>query len=341
MDRIALAKRLENLSSVFSSYSPYNRDLKAMAYALNKMAEDKFTTILSADFSDEAVESCMCGGGHGAPVIAPEMPGAIPMDGPMGGPLDIGGAKPKVIILKPEAESMSAEATAKTAGMFWSKDASKAVIDNLLRDVVGMNKSVCCDTGSKLEDNQVPDGTHGGLPEKAQTLTEEQTPDISKSIKSDIVEKSHGAVQKEAGSKKGPGVPDGTGPNAGKPGCKMKDTDEKEASSVDEMKKKKEEADKKKALKVLEGKKKDKSASEESAEKKEDEAQEMVEEAKENLEKAEEKLEEAKEEEKKEEDSEKDAASSSSMFDGIELTASMDDVELDANETAELSKLFV
>jgi hypothetical protein len=282
MDRIALAKRLESLSSVFASHTPYNRDLKAMSYVLNKMADDKFKNIMSADFaSDEAVESCMCGG---APEIAPEMPGAIPM----GGPLDIG-AKPKVIVIKTEeAGPMSVEATEKTAGMFWSKDASKAVIDNLLRDVVGMNKSICCDTGRHLDKEQVPDGTHAGLPQRAQTLTEEQTPDVAKVLDSGIVDKSHGKVEKEA--------------------------------SIADIKKKKEEDKKKKALKVLEGKKtKDSSEAVEPV---------VIEAANKS------------EEEKKEKETACDKDATSSLVEGIELMASMDDVELDAKEAAELSKLF-
>ena len=50
MDRIALAKRLEGLSKVFASDSPYHRDLKAMSEVLQKVDDDKFKTILSTDF---------------------------------------------------------------------------------------------------------------------------------------------------------------------------------------------------------------------------------------------------------------------------------------------------
>jgi len=47
-------------------------------------------------------------------------------------------------------------------------------------------------------------------------------------------------------------------------------------------------------------------------------------------------------EEEAEKKEEKDAAieSASSVFEGIELSASMDECELDATEAAELSKLF-
>lgn len=325
MDRIALAKRLESLSSVFASHTPYNRDLRAMSYVLNKMADDKFTSILSGDFSSDELDACMCGGGgpgDGMPKVIPV--GGPGMPGAPEGPMD----EEKVIVIKNDGGMpMSAEATEKTAGMFWCKEASKAIVDNLLRDVVGMNKSQCCDTGRKLEKEQIPDGGHDG--EKAPTLTPEQTPDDAASIKTDMVAKSHGAVQKEAGKKP--------------------------QSITDKMRDKKEEKEKKQMAEDVKELKKDKapsakSASEEgedekaeqAAEKKEDEAQEAVEKAKENLEEAEEKLEEAKKEEGKAEEGEKDAAvePSSSTFEGIELVASMDEVELDAGEAAELSKLF-
>jgi hypothetical protein len=319
MDRIALAKRLESLSSVFASHTPYNRDLRAMSYVLNKMADDKFTGILSGDFSSDELDACMCGGG-GAPEIIPMggsgkpgMPGMMPV-----GPMD---EEKKVIVIKDDGGMpMSAEATEKTAGMFWCKEASKAIVDNLLRDVVGMNKSVCCDTGRKLEKDQIPDGGHDG--EKAKTLTPEQTPDDAASIKTDMVAKSHGAVKKEASLediKK----------------AKAKKEDEKVKADVEDLKKAKA--------------KKEKAASEEEGEKAEEEAEKKEEKAKELLEEAD------KDEKKAEEaEGEKDATvepiaavkpiaalePSSSTFEGIELMTSMDEVELDAGEAAELSKLF-
>lgn len=304
MDRIALAKRLESLSSVFASHTPYNRDLKAMSYVLSKLSDDKFQTILSGDFNADEHEACMCGAGPGPAVI------------PMGAPADVSVGEPeeekKIIVIKTDGGMpMSAEATEKTAGMFWCKEASQAVVDNLLRDVVAMNKSVCCDTGRHLEKEQIPDGTHAGLPERGVALKPEQTPEISESLDSDMVQKSHGAVEKEAGSKKGPGVPDGTGPHAGTSKCQM--NEEKEASLAD-IKKKKEEAEKaklEKDVKDLKKAKKEKKASDEDADS--DEANK---------------------------DDKAAAEDSSSSFEGIELVASMDEVELDANEASELSKLF-
>jgi hypothetical protein len=193
-----------------------------------------------------------------------------------------------------------------------------------------MNKSVCCDTGRHLDKEQIPDGTH--KPTLAPTLKKEQAPDIEKSINSGMVEKSHGAVQKEAGSKKGPGK--------SSPKCKINGED-KEAS-LEDIKKAKAKKEDEKAKADIESLKKaqksKKKASEEEAEEKE-EAQKLVEEAKEGLEEAKEKLEEAREEEEKAEKEEKDATTSS-IIDGIELMASMDEVELGADEAAKLSRLF-
>lgn len=286
MDRIALAKRLESLSSVFASHTPYNRDLKAMSYVLSKLSDDKFQTILSGDFNADEHEACMCGAGPGPAVI------------PMGAPADVSVGEPeeekKIIVIKTDGGMpMSAEATEKTAGMFWCKEASQAVVDNLLRDVVAMNKSVCCDTGKHLEKEQIPDGTHAGLPERGVALKPEQTPDIAPVLDSKIVEKSHGAVKKEA---------------AEQSEDEKQDEASKEASLAD-IKKKKEEAEKEKLekdVKDLKKAKKEKKASDEEENDKDD----------------------------------KDAAEGSSSFEGIELVASMDEVELDANEASELSKLF-
>lgn len=312
MDRIALAKRLESLSSVFASHTPYNRDLRAMSYVLSKLSDDKFKTIVSSNFDADVAEACMCGKGPGA------LPAVIPMgdDVPMGGAPVVDVPVPegvnKVIVIKGDEGPMSAEATEKTAGMFWCKEASQAVVDNLLKDVVAMNKTVCCDTGRKLETEQIPDGTHKGIPEKPVTLKPEQTPDVSESIETGMVQKSHGAVQKEAGSIEGPGKPDGTGPMKDSPECSKNKEDASKDASLADIKKKKEEAEKaklEKDVKDLKKAKKEKKASDE-------------------------------EDDKDAEKDDKDAAESSSSFEGIELTASMDEVELGVDEAAQLSKLF-
>lgn len=293
MDRIALAKRLESLSSVFASHTPYNRDLKAMSYVLSKLSDDKFKTIVSGDFDADETDACLCGKG----------PGPLPAVLPMGAPMDAIVGEPeedkKVIVIKTDGGMpMSAEATEKTAGMFWCKEASQAVVDNLLRDVIAMDKTVCCDTGRKLEKEQIPDGTHAGLPERGVALKPEQTPDVSESIETDMVKKSHGAVRKEAAKQ-------------------SKEEDDKNAckeASLKDIKEKKEKAEKAKLEKDVKDLKKAKKSEKKASDEENDE--------------------DAKKDEK--------AATedSSSSFEGIELMASMDEVELDANEASELSKLF-
>lgn len=318
MDRIALAKRLEGLSSVFASETPFNRDLKAMSFVLSKLSDEKFASILASDFNPdvgitEEVDACGMGVN---PMITPE------------------DQDKKVLIIKTpnkeEAAVMSEEATDKTAGMYWNKESSEAVVNYLLRDIVGMQKTICCDTGSKLEANQIPDGSHKGVPLKPNTLTPEQTPDIAASLDTNMVKKSDGAVRKEAGSKKGPGIPDGTGPMKDSPQCKMKDKKEEKKASEKEDEDKIEEKDSaEKEAKISDVEKS-------RAERKEDEAEK----AHERAEKAEEK------EQMKEEDKEEDKEScmkkeaNSSFFEGIELTASMDEVTLGDAEAKMLSKLF-
>lgn len=344
MDRIALAKRLESLSEVFANHTPFYRDLRAMSYVLNKLADDKFNGILAQDImpdipenpvDDENVESCMLGKG--------------PENGMVGAPPS---AEPKVLVIKKEEEvPMAVMANEKNDGMFWNKEASQEIVDNLLRDVVGMNKTICCDTGRKLDKDQVPDGSHAGIPEKPQSLKPEQTPDIADSLDSDMVKKSKGAVKKEAGDAKGPGVPDkdGKGPFGKSDKCpfnKDKKEDGKEEKGKGKgpkgkAKGKKEAGDIKEELAEK---------AEQKAEEEEDKAQNMSEKAEKILgeaNKKKEKAEKAEEQaEKKEESTEKKEVEAvnnepvTSVVEGIELMASMDEYELDANEAAELSKLF-
>jgi len=233
MDRIALAKRLEGLSKVFASTTPYHRDLKAMAEVLTKVEDEKFATILSPDFTAEAAAEIDAAyqRGQNLPGMSQSMrttpsTGTTPLADPQIALKTIK-SNPNATIedalalvrkypefkLTPISELMGVTSPAhipapapavapvkmaseENTGMFWSKEASEAVQNNLVRDVVGMDKSICCDTKRHLDKGQVPDGSHDG--EKAPTLKKEQTPDQSKSLDSGIVEKSHGKVNKEA-----------------------------------------------------------------------------------------------------------------------------------------------
>lgn len=80
-------------------------------------------------------------------------------------------------------------------GNFWSKEAEEVIVSNLLKSILGVDKSQCCDTKRHLTPNQVPDGGHAG--EKAKTLKPEQVPN-QEYLDSGIVEKSHGSVRKQA-----------------------------------------------------------------------------------------------------------------------------------------------
>jgi hypothetical protein len=289
MNRIALAQRLDGLSKVFANHTPYSRDLAAMSYVLNKMPDEKFKSILSGTFSsDEDVEGCMCG-------KSPMGPEALPFAKP-----DEEGGVKKIVLIQDNPMSLEASSN----GMFWSKEASEAVLSNLVRDVVGMDKSICCDTGRKLDKEQIPDGTHAGIPERPSTLKAEQTPNVAPVIESKMVEKSHGAVQKKEAAKKTAGIEDIEEQKAEDQGDKA-DVETEKAKELTE-----------KANKALE------------------KAKEHDEKSKEHAEIAEEK--EEKEEDSDDSTSDKDAFS----YENLILDASMDEPELSSAEISELSKLF-
>lgn len=185
-------------------------------------------------------------------------------------------------------------------GGYWNVDASNAVLSNLLRDVTGMDKSICCDTGRKLTPEQTPDGKHKGTPKKPSTLTSEQTPDQEDVLESDIVKKSQGAVKKEAKE------------------------DKNEGST--EAQKKHEERAKAKA-ESLEEKAKQQA---EQAAKDPDKSQEYAGEAAKSLEKA----------EKAEKSIEASGLPTTIEAEGIELTAPMEDVQMSDEEKSKLEQLF-
>jgi len=349
MDRIALAKRLEGLSKVFASTTPYHRDLKAMAEVLSKVEDEKFATILSPDFTSEAsdVESGYQRGmnapgmsqgvklspSHGPEVgdkefakkfisqfaspeetmayafkIYPQFKANINKLRPEVAPTGIPTSSPTPGVAAPgvAVPAMSAEASEENTGMFWSKEASEAIQNNLVRDVLGMNKSICCDTKRHLEKSQVPDGTHDG--EKASNLTKEQTPKLADVLDSGIVEKSHGKVKKEASAEEDDKKDDKKEEKAAtseKEECdKLEDKkEEKEAAEApksEQVKKEKEEEKRKKTLAELAAKaKKDKNATEEEK-----------------------------------------VAEEIGFAEGIELGEPMDEITLDAAEQAKLSQLF-
>jgi len=198
MDRKALSKRLEGLSSVFASETPIATDLKAMAYTLGKMSDDKFKTILSSEFSvdaSDAKEEC--------------------------DDKEVAVDAAKVCDKGCDCDKDDKSKEASEEGLYWNREASDLVIANLVKEV----------TGAILTKVQTPDGDKKAT--KPSTLKEEQTPAIKDVLDSDMVKKSHGAVKKEAGAKEGPGVPDGTGPMKDTPECKTKTEVEAAAGDID------------------------------------------------------------------------------------------------------------
>jgi hypothetical protein len=106
-------------------------------------------------------------------------------------------------------------------GMYWTREASDAVANAILKDVLGMDSSTCCDTKRHLDKEQMPDSEK--KQETPPTLKGEQIPQDKENHDSGIVEKAKAAkpVNKQAGEDKGPGVPDGTGPGKDSPACKV------------------------------------------------------------------------------------------------------------------------
>jgi hypothetical protein len=88
----------------------------------------------------------------------------------------------------------------------WTKEAFDYIAQNLVHDVLGMDKSICCDTKRHLDKVQMPDAkkspeTKGAVIRQEDTgaaLKPEQVPDLSVVLESDMYKKSQGAVRKEA-----------------------------------------------------------------------------------------------------------------------------------------------
>lgn len=94
----------------------------------------------------------------------------------------------------------------KQAGDTWTKSASDLIAQNLVRDVLGMDKSICCDTKRHLDKKQMPDATKtqetkGAVARQEDTgaaLKPEQVPHLDEVLNSDMYKKSQGKVVKEA-----------------------------------------------------------------------------------------------------------------------------------------------
>ena len=292
MDRTALSKRLEGLSSVFASETPIATDLKAMAYTLNKMSDDKFKSILSSEYSAD-----------GAILVANEEKVEKEVS-------DTAKKEEENCCDASKVHDDEGAETMKSAsevGLYWNKEASDLILSTLVRDV----------TGAVLTKEQTPDGAKKA--QKPATLKDDQVPSIKEVLDSDMVSKSHGAVQKEAAVLTKEQTPDGA-KKAQKPAA-LKDD---QTPSIKE---------------VLDSNMVNKShgAVKKEAAKAEDISPDnMGEPAKEkgSLEDM------AKVEAKKVQDEEELADKSAFISEGIELNAPMIDASLDVKEAEYLSGLF-
>jgi hypothetical protein len=131
MDRKALSKRLEGLSSVFASETPIATDLMAMAHALDKMADDKFEGILASDIDADKDE-----------------------------------AKDATSECSNDCKGKEDEAKeASDAGLYWNVEASDVILASLVKDVTGstLTKEQTPDGSKKaekpatLKEEQTPD----------------------------------------------------------------------------------------------------------------------------------------------------------------------------------------
>lgn len=351
MDRIALSKRIGGLADVFANDSQMRNELLAMSRALELMPDEKFATILSEAFdADEPMaaqeaDATVRGFGMAGPTqkATPYMlergraMRGQPDQPPVFEPRDPKKAlqalltDPKVqeaiqsnpqlaqmaktAGLIPEEEAVSEE-TAPQEGTAnsWSREATDAVIRNLVGDVLGkeaMDKVQCCDTSRQLTKEQTPDGEKKA--EKPSTLKPEQTPDIAESIDSDMYAKSKGAVRKEASKEA------------------AEEPKEAEAAKAEEVVEEVVEAPAPKEEEAEPTK-----AQEQKAERKEQKAEKKEEEAAKGAEQAAEALKDLGEMKKEA----SDQGDQSMTFEGIELTAPMADVELTQQDIDTLGKLF-
>ena len=219
MDKIALAERLEGFAKVFATENPIAIDLTAMGKVLRGMSDEKFAQIINPEMEEvEAVGLLIPGQGRGQgigrnlpystrkemekghgfggpkAVIEPsEDEGAVDLQRMLSDPA----YKKKIEDLAKMAQEEESEETGKKAS--WNKQASAAVLQNLVNEVFAMDKTVCCDTKQKLTKEQMPDATK--KQETPSTLKTEQTPHLSEALDSDMVAKSKKAKTPKSASK--------------------------------------------------------------------------------------------------------------------------------------------
>jgi len=345
MDRTALSKRISGLADVFATGSVPRRELEALSYALENMRDEKFASILNEGIEADDKDANVRGYGVAQPVQKHEMAISQRARQPQGKlqPQDIAYLEDlmardpttvlKVIKSKPEqapaqapagvapagvapAGKLADDEVAQPQGSAWNREASDAVIRNLVSDVLGreaMQKTVCCDSGRQLEKKQMPDATK--KQERPATLTEEQTPKLSEALDSGMYEKSKGAVRKEAAKADAPVTGEAL----------VTEEAPADALVTEEASAEKAPAEKVPVAKQMAKKKVER------------EIKKTQEDAKDTAKDTAKALTELEDLQKK---TASDASSNMIMFDGIELTAPMDEVELTAQDVETLGKLF-
>jgi hypothetical protein len=228
MDRIALSNSIKELSGVFACDNTIAVDLNAMAHVIENMSDEKFASVVNKEafgqmFNNpgpkagpakmQEIRQRMRETGTPGTIRTPEefaqMAVKVFGEGNLKKPGFIqklvselkGIAKEPEMADVPTGEGIPTPVTADNHnedvmdGMYWNKEASDAVAGALLKDVVGMDKSICCDTGRKLEKKEMPDSEK--KQETPSTLKGEQIPQDKENHDSGIVEKAN-AAKKQA-----------------------------------------------------------------------------------------------------------------------------------------------
>lgn len=213
MDRRTLVASLDILSKNFQEGDPIAKDLRTMAYAVSKMADDDLVRRLAAEAPDfeglsveakvETFECPKCGS-----KVLQQTEYCVKCKAKV---------KPKEAAEEQVEEVV--EASEGVSNDFWSREASEAVSRAILADVQGV---------------KVWDEKKDEKPAKKEEPVAAKKEEPSKEEASEM--------EVEAGKKKGPGVPDGTGPMKDTPACPMsKGADDEEKSEEPEEKEEMEE----------------------------------------------------------------------------------------------------
>lgn len=255
MDRRTLIASLDILSQTFKEADPIAKDLRTMAYAVSKMNDEELATRMA----ENAPENLDEGMDKSAKNPWMEHMKKVRKENPDKSLKELIGIAKKTYKKASEDEeipsdeeiSKMAEGLAETddevaAGDIenavednWSVEAADAVQSALVSDILGEDISSCKEPAEKEEKKESA--------EKKKEEEEEKWAD----------DDSQG---KEAGKKKGPGIPDATGPYGGTDKCQMS---EKKKESDDESEKDAAEEEKKESIEEKESAKEEEKEAEE------------------------------------------------------------------------------